>query len=75
MPQNLVKGVKRVTLPQVIASKAKINFKKCPVAPLQFDILNLRELEKRNLSKKARFRARLPLFVGTLWRESVISGN
>lgn len=39
--KNLVKGVKRINLLQVIANRAKINFSKCPVAPLQFDILNL----------------------------------
>jgi hypothetical protein len=43
MRKNLVKGVKRVDLLQVIVNRAKINFKKCPVAPGQFDILNLRE--------------------------------
>jgi hypothetical protein len=39
--KNPVKGVKRGALLQVIASKAKIKFQKCPVTPIQFDILNL----------------------------------
>jgi|SRR5579864_1854364 len=47
--KNLVKGVKTTKSLQVIGKTAKINSKILPVAPGQFDILNL-ESEKNEIS-------------------------
>jgi len=49
----------------VIVKKAKKYFKKCPVYPLQFDILKI-EREKRKLLKKARQKARFLFFLAKM---------
>jgi hypothetical protein len=41
MRKNLVKGVRRVFLRQVIENAAKINLEKCPNHPLRDAILNI----------------------------------
>jgi hypothetical protein len=44
--------VKATKSTQVIAKKAKIKFRKCPVAPMQFAILDLESKQKANLYRR-----------------------